>query len=98
MRRLFPPVWLFFPLCLTAKDFFRFYIGINISVIMAYTCGQQKQTVGLISYGALGWRVGVGIALLGLLSSRRINSAQATKENVIVSEQVRVFSGQVKFP
>ncbi len=43
---------------LAARSFFGFCIGINMSVIMAYTYEQQKQIGGFIAYGALGWLVG----------------------------------------
>lgn len=49
---------------LAARGFIGFAIGINTSVIMAYTYENQKQIGSFISYGALGWLIGAVIALI----------------------------------
>jgi MFS family permease len=49
---------------LAARSFFGFCIGINMSVIMAYTYEQQRQIGSFISYGALGWLVGAMLAAI----------------------------------
>jgi MFS family permease len=43
---------------LAARGFVGFVLGINASVIMAYTYENQKQIGNFISYGALGWLIG----------------------------------------
>jgi MFS family permease len=47
---------------LAARGFLGFCIGINSSVIMAYTYEQQKQIGSFVSYGALGILVGEMLA------------------------------------
>jgi MFS family permease len=49
---------------LAARSFVGFAIGINASVMMAYTYENQKQIGSFISYGALGWLFGAVIALI----------------------------------
>jgi MFS family permease len=49
---------------LAARSFFGFCIGINMSVMMAYTYEQQKQIGSFIAYGALGWLVGAMLAAM----------------------------------
>ncbi|MGD1120180.1 MAG: MFS transporter [Dehalococcoidales bacterium] len=49
---------------LLARSFIGFGLGINSSVIMAYTYENQKQIGGFISYGALGWLIGAVTALI----------------------------------
>jgi MFS family permease len=49
---------------LAARSFFGFCVGINISVIMAYTYEQQNHIGSFISYGALGWLVGAMLAAI----------------------------------
>src|SRR4030043_354141 len=49
---------------LAARGFFGFCIGINSSVLMAYTYENQKQIGSFISYGALGWLIGAVIAAI----------------------------------
>src|SRR4030043_367146 len=49
---------------LAARSFVGFAIGINASVIMAYTYENQKQIGSFISYGALGWLIGAVIAAI----------------------------------
>jgi MFS family permease len=47
---------------LAARSFFGFCMGINMSVIMAYSYEQQKQIGNFIAYGALGWLAGAMLA------------------------------------
>ena len=49
---------------LAARGFFGLCIGINSSVLMAYTYENQKQVGSFISYGALGWLIGAVIAAI----------------------------------
>ena len=49
---------------LAARAFVGFAIGINASVLMAYTYENQRQIGSFISYGALGWLIGAVIALI----------------------------------
>jgi MFS family permease len=49
---------------LAARAFIGFGLGINSSVIMAYTYENQKQIGSFISYGALGWLIGAVTALI----------------------------------
>jgi MFS family permease len=49
---------------LVARSSVGFALGINISVIMAYTYEHQRQVGNFISYGALGWLVGAMIAAI----------------------------------
>ncbi|OGO01698.1 MAG: hypothetical protein A2Y90_02430 [Chloroflexi bacterium RBG_13_52_12] len=49
---------------LAARGFFGFSIGINSSVLMAYTYENQKQVGHFISYGALGWLIGAVTAAI----------------------------------
>ncbi len=49
---------------LVARGFIGFALGINASVIMAYTYENQKQIGSFISYGALGWLIGALTALI----------------------------------
>ncbi|OGO17854.1 MAG: hypothetical protein A2Z15_05570 [Chloroflexi bacterium RBG_16_50_11] len=49
---------------LAARGFVGFAIGINSSVIMAYTYENQKQIGSFISYGALGWLIGAMTAAI----------------------------------
>lgn len=49
---------------LAARGFVGFAIGINSSVIMAYTYENQKQIGSFISYGALGWLLGAVTAAI----------------------------------
>lgn len=48
---------------LAARGFVGFAIGINTSVIMAYTYENQRQIGSFISYGSLGWLIGAVIAM-----------------------------------
>ncbi len=49
---------------LGARAFIGFALGINSSVIMAYTYENQRQIGSFISYGALGWLFGALTALI----------------------------------
>jgi MFS family permease len=49
---------------LAARGFIGFSLGINSSVIMAYTYENQGQIGSFISYGALGWLIGAVTALI----------------------------------
>ena len=49
---------------LAARGFVGFAIGINASVIMAFTYENQKQIGSFISYGALGWLIGAVTAAI----------------------------------
>src|SRR4030042_312885 len=49
---------------LAARGFFGLCIGINSSVLMAYTYENQKQIGSFISYGALGWLIGAVTAAI----------------------------------
>jgi MFS family permease len=49
---------------LIARAFIGFGLGINSSVIMAYTYENQKQVGSFISYGALGWLIGAVTAAI----------------------------------
>ncbi len=49
---------------LAARSFIGFALGINSSVIMAYTYENQRQIGSFISYGALGWLLGAITALV----------------------------------
>ncbi len=49
---------------LAARAFIGFGLGINSSVIMAYTYENQRQIGSFISYGALGWLLGALMALV----------------------------------
>ena len=49
---------------LASRGLVGFAIGINASVLMAYTYENQKQIGNFISYGALGWLMGAVIALI----------------------------------
>jgi MFS family permease len=49
---------------LAARGSVGFAIGINSSVIMAYTYENQKQIGSFISYGALGWLIGAVTAAI----------------------------------
>jgi len=49
---------------LAARAFIGFGLGINSSVIMAYTYENQRQIGSFISYGALGWLIGAVTALI----------------------------------
>ncbi|MFA5309091.1 MAG: MFS transporter [Dehalococcoidales bacterium] len=49
---------------LAARGMVGFAIGINSSVIMAYTYENQKQIGSFISYGALGWLLGAVTAAI----------------------------------
>jgi MFS family permease len=48
---------------LAARAFIGFGLGINSSVMMAYTYENQRQIGSFISYGALGWLIGAVTAL-----------------------------------
>jgi MFS family permease len=48
---------------LAARSLIGFALGINSSVIMAYTYENQRQIGSFISYGALGWLLGAVTAL-----------------------------------
>jgi MFS family permease len=47
---------------MAARGFVGFSVGINSSVIMAYTYEHQKQIGNFVSYGALGWLIGAMVA------------------------------------
>ena len=47
---------------LASRAVIGFALGINSSVIMAYTYENQRQIGSFISYGALGWLIGAGTA------------------------------------
>jgi len=49
---------------LAARGFVGFAIGINSSVMMAYTYESQKQIGSFISYGSLGWLIGAVTAAI----------------------------------
>lgn len=49
---------------LAARAIVYFCIGINASVLVAYTYENQNQVGRFISYGALGWLLGAGIAAI----------------------------------
>jgi MFS family permease len=49
---------------LAARAFIGFGLGINSSVMMAYTYENQRQIGSFISYGALGWLIGALTALV----------------------------------
>ena len=49
---------------LVARSLIGFGLGINSSVLMAYTYENQKQIGSFISYGALGWLTGAVTALI----------------------------------
>jgi MFS family permease len=49
---------------LLARGFVGFSIGINASVMMAYTYENQRQIGNFISYGALGWLIGAVTAAI----------------------------------
>ena len=49
---------------LAARAFIGFGLGINSSVLMAYTYENQKQIGSFVSYGALGWLLGAVTALI----------------------------------
>jgi MFS family permease len=49
---------------LLARGFIGFGIGINASVLMAYTYENQKQIGSFISFGALGWLIGAVTAAI----------------------------------
>lgn len=61
---------------LAARSFIGFALGINSSVIMAYTYENQRQIGSFISYGALGWLLGA-ITALGLKSYTSLFIASA---------------------
>ncbi len=49
---------------LAARGFVGFGIGINSSVLMAYTYENQKQIGSFVSYGSLGWLIGAVTAAI----------------------------------
>ena len=49
---------------LAARAFIGFGLGINSSVLMAYTYENQRQIGSFISYGAVGWLIGAVTALI----------------------------------
>ncbi|HUT68768.1 MAG TPA: MFS transporter [Dehalococcoidales bacterium] len=49
---------------MAARGFVGFAVGINSSVIMAYTYEHQKQIGNFVSYGALGWLIGAIVAAI----------------------------------
>ncbi len=71
---------------LAARSFVGFAIGINTSVIMAYTYENQKQIGSFISYGALGWLIGAVIAsIVNNYTALFILSAAAAFGGFIIS-------------
>ncbi|OGO32666.1 MAG: hypothetical protein A2Z29_04815 [Chloroflexi bacterium RBG_16_56_11] len=53
-----------FPALLAARAFVGFSIGVNSSVIMAYTYEHQRHIGSFISYGSLGWLTGAAIGAI----------------------------------